>query len=151
MYGATAPTPTTQIGLRSGEKTPPPTSLVVAQRLVKRICKNCITEARVPPETLIELGVTEEELPGYNSLRRGEGCEICSGTGLKGRMAVFEVLNFSAVVKDAIFSNASTLEIKRRAMREDGMLSLRRAALLKLKYGQTSVEEVISGTVEDDL
>lgn len=127
------------------------TSLVVAQRLIKRVCKNCITDARVDKDTLLSLGVLENELHEYNNLKKGEGCEKCDGTGLSGRQAVFEVLFFSAAVKDAIFSGASTLEIKRRAIQADGMISLRRHALVKLKQGLTSVEEVLSGTVEDDL
>ncbi|OFZ12514.1 MAG: type IV-A pilus assembly ATPase PilB [Bdellovibrionales bacterium RBG_16_40_8] len=127
------------------------TSLVVAQRLIKKICNNCITEARVSRETLLEIGVLENELPEYTSLRRGEGCEKCNGSGLSGRMAIFEVLNFSAAVKDAIFSGGSTLDIKRQAVSVDKMITLRRAALIKLKQGITSVEEVIAGTVGDDL
>jgi type IV pilus assembly protein PilB len=127
------------------------TSLVVAQRLIKRICKQCITDARVDNDTLLSLGVAEADLGGYNNLKKGEGCEKCGGTGLSGRMAVFEVLNFSAAVKDAIFRGASTLEIKRRAIAEDKMITLRHSALAKLKEGLTSVEEVLSGTVGDDL
>ena len=97
------------------------------------------------------MGVLEEELHEYNSLKRGEGCEKCNGSGLSGRQAIFEVLNVSSAVKDAIFKGASTLEIKRSAVQHDKMITLRRAALFKLKAGQTSIEEVISGTVGDDL
>ena len=127
------------------------TSLVVAQRLIKRVCRNCITEAHVPPESLLSAGVLESELPGFKNLRRGEGCEKCNGSGLSGRMAIFEVLNFTSAVKDAIFKGASTLELKRSAVKSDHMITLRRAALFKLKAGLTSLEEVISGTVGDDL
>lgn len=126
------------------------TTMVVAQRLLKKICKNCITEAKVPPEVLLEIGVKEEELPQFNNLRKGEGCVECNGTGLSGRMAVYEVLNITANVKDSIFKNESPLEIKRRAV-ADGMKTLRRSALLKLQRGLTTVEEVLSATVEDDL
>jgi type IV pilus assembly protein PilB len=127
------------------------TSLVVAQRLIKRICKNCIIDARVQPEVLLDLGVKESELGEFTKLKRGEGCDKCNGTGLSGRQAIFEVLDFSSAVKDAIFAGASTLEIKRRAVTADGMITLRGSALIKLKQGLTSVEEVIAGTVEDDL
>src|SRR5690606_12218916 len=105
----------------------------------------------IPPEVLLEAGVLEEELPEYNNLRKGEGCQECNGTGLAGRMAIYEMLEVTAVVKDAIFNGASPLEIKRRAVKEDGMITLRRSALLKLKRGLTTVEEVLSATVEDDL
>ncbi|MCB0349769.1 MAG: type IV-A pilus assembly ATPase PilB [Bdellovibrionales bacterium] len=127
------------------------TSLVVAQRLIKRICTNCITEARVPEDTLLGLGVMPDELSGFASLRKGEGCEKCNGSGLSGRMAIFEVLKFSVAVKEAIFKGGSTLEVKRQAILVDKMISLRRAAILKLKEGATSVEEVLAGTVADDL
>jgi type IV pilus assembly protein PilB len=127
------------------------TSLVVAQRLIKRICKNCIVDTRVANEMLLELGVLEADLGQYANLKKGEGCEKCNGSGLSGRQAIFEVLNFSSAVKDSIFKGASTLELKRNAVRADNMITLRMAALLKLKIGMTSVEEVISGTVGDDL
>ncbi len=127
------------------------TSLVVAQRLIKRICKNCITEDRIPNEELMRMGVPENELDQYNNLKKGEGCGKCGGTGLSGRQAIFEVLFFSSAVKDAIFKGSSTLEIKREAVRKDGMITLRRAALSKLRQGLTSAEEVLNGTVEDDL
>ena len=66
-------------------------------------------------------------------------------------MAIFEVLQFSAGVKQAIFEHKSALDIKRSAIQVDKMISLRGSALLALKNGLTSIEEVISGTVEDDL
>lgn len=127
------------------------TSLVVAQRLLKKVCKRCITDARVPPETLLQLGVLESELHEYNELKKGEGCQDCNYTGMSGRAAVYEMLWVSAAVKDSIFKNESPLNIKRRAVKEDGMITLRRSALRKLKAGQTTVEEVMTNTVEDDL
>ncbi len=127
------------------------TSLVVAQRLIKKICNNCIVDTKVAPEILLDLGVTEAELPEYSNLKKGEGCPNCNGTGLSGRLAVYEMLEVSSGVKDAIFKGASNLEMKRAAVNDAKMITLRRAALLKLKKGQTSVEEVLSSTVEDDL
>jgi type IV pilus assembly protein PilB len=127
------------------------TSLVVAQRLIKRVCKNCVVDTRVPTETLLELGVPENRIPEFNQLKKGEGCPRCNGSGLSGRMAIFEVMEFTGAVKDSIFTGQSTLEIKRRAIREDKMVTLRQSAILALKAGLTSVEEVLSGTVEDDL
>jgi type IV pilus assembly protein PilB len=124
---------------------------VVAQRLIKRICKECITDVKVPPETLLEMGVPESQLHEFNNLKRGEGCDRCNGSGLSGRMAIFEVLFFSTAIKEAIFAGASTIEVKRRAVQADKMITLRGSALIKLKEGLTSVEEVLSGTVEDDL
>jgi type IV pilus assembly protein PilB len=125
--------------------------MVVAQRLLKKICKGCIVDHHVPPEALIELGVPESELGEYNSLKKGEGCSACNYTGMSGRMAVYEVLWISANVKDSIFKSDSPLNIKRRAMKDDGMLTLRMSALLKLKKGLTTVEEVLNSTVGDDV
>lgn len=127
------------------------TSLVVAQRLIKKICNSCITDVKVSNETLLQLGVPESQLSEYQKLKKGEGCANCNGTGLSGRMAVYEMLEVNAAVKDAIFAGASNLELKRSAVQKAGMVTLRAAALLKLKRGQTSVEEVLSTTVEDDL
>lgn len=127
------------------------TTLVVAQRLIRRICTKCTVEQRVPDEILTELGVPQNELIQYKNLKRGEGCEECKGTGTKGRAAIFEVMKMSAAVKDAIFKGASPLELKRHAIANGGMFSLRMSALKKLKAGLTNVEEVLNSSVGDDL
>ena len=127
------------------------TSLVVAQRLVKTICGRCIVSHSVPRETLLEIGVKEEDIDGYTDLKKGEGCEACNYTGLAGRAAIYEMLTISSPVKDAIFKGESPLNIKRTAVNSNGMLTLRMSALLKLKDGLTTVEQVVNTTVEDDL
>ncbi len=127
------------------------TSLVVAQRLIKKICQQCIRDHKVPQEVLLELGVPEAEVPTYNNLKKGEGCPQCNGSGLAGRLAVYEVLQITAPVKDSIFKNESALEMKRTAVKSAGMVTLRMSALRKLKKGQTTVEEVLGATVADDL
>jgi type IV pilus assembly protein PilB len=124
------------------------TSIVVAQRLLRKNCSKCITDYKVAPEVLLKLGVAQELLPEYNKLKRGEGCEECGGTGLKGRMAIFELLTMSASVKEAVYGDASPIAIKRQAMK-DGMRTLRQAALIKLKMGLTTIEEVLNTTVSD--
>ncbi len=127
------------------------TSLVIAQRLVRKICSNCAAEHRVLPEVLLDLGVREEELPEYKNLRKGEGCEICGGTGLKGRVAIFEVMKMTAAVKEGIIKGMSPLELKRHALQHDRMRTLRGSALVKLRRGLTTVEEVINSSVKDDV
>lgn len=127
------------------------TSLVVAQRLIKKICSQCIRDHKVPPEVLLDLGVPEAELGDYNNLKKGEGCPACNGSGLAGRLAVYEVLSVTSSVKDSIFRNESALEMKRTAVKTSGMITLRMSALRKLKKGQTTVEEVLGATVADDL
>ncbi|MCB0421557.1 MAG: type IV-A pilus assembly ATPase PilB [Bdellovibrionales bacterium] len=125
------------------------TSLVIAQRLIRKLCERCAVEQKINAETLIKLGVEESKVPEYTRTRVAEGCSACNHTGLSGRLAIFEVLRFTRDVKEGIFEGASPLELKRRAIKSGGLRSLRQAALLKLKEGLTSVEEVINSSVED--
>jgi type IV pilus assembly protein PilB len=127
------------------------TSLVVAQRLIRKVCDKCAVEHRVPEETLLEIGVPQDDLRNFENLRKGEGCDNCKGTGLKGRIAIFEVMRITGAVKDAIFRGASPLELKRYAIEKEGMKSLRYSAILKLKAGLTTVEEVLNTSVADDI
>jgi len=126
------------------------TTVVIAQRLLRRNCPRCSVDFKVADDILLKLGVANEKLGEYKKLKKGEGCEECNGGGLRGRMAIFEVLRMTANVKEAIFRSASPLEIKRKAM-DDGMRTLRQAALLKLRAGLTTVEEVLNTTVADDV
>lgn len=125
------------------------TSLVVAQRLIRRLCESCAVEQKISSEVLIKLGVPEDQISDYANTRVAEGCGQCSQTGLKGRLAIFEVLRFTREVKEGIFEGVSPLELKTRAIRSGGLRSLRQAALIKLKMGLTSVQEVINSSVED--
>ena len=127
------------------------TSLVVAQRLIKTICKHCVVEQQLTPEVLMSLGVQEKDLDKFSNLRRGEGCPKCNNTGLSGRMAIFEVMKVSGVVKEAILRGDPPLAIKKHAIQNEGMKSLRHCALLKLMRGQTTVEEVLNVSVEDEI
>jgi len=124
------------------------TTIVVAQRLVRRNCGKCSVEHQVPREVLKKIGVPDNEMNLYVKLKKGEGCEECGGSGLKGRLAIFEMMTMTAGVKEAIYKGGSPLEIKRMAI-QDGMRTLRKAALLKLKAGLTTVEEVLNATVAD--
>lgn len=124
------------------------TSIVVAQRLLRRNCPKCSIEQRIPHEVLAKVGVPEEQFELYNKTKKGEGCEECHGTGLKGRMAIFELLTMTADVKDAIYKGASPLEIKRAAM-VNGMRTLRQAGMMKLRAGLTTLEEVLNTTIPD--
>lgn len=126
------------------------TSIVVAQRLMRRNCGRCVVRYKLAPELLLKAGVLEEDLPLYTEMQRGEGCEECKGSGLKGRIAVFEVLKMTAGVKEAVFRGASPLDIKREAV-GGGMRTLRQAALLKLRQGHTTLEEVLNTTIPDIL
>jgi type IV pilus assembly protein PilB len=123
-------------------------NLVVAQRLVGRVCEGCKEPVQVPEATLLNIGVPKADIPKYN-LFRGKGCQTCNGTGIKGRLAIFELMPMTSKIKEMILKNASAAEL-RNACRELGLKTLRRSALLKLMRGQTTIEEVLNASVRDD-
>jgi type IV pilus assembly protein PilB len=127
------------------------TSLVVAQRLLKKNCKHCLIDVEIHDETLLKIGVKKENLSEYNELKKGEGCPRCDGVGQSGRMATFEVCKINSELKTAIFAKASPLELRKVAIQSGGMQSLRQSALLNLKRGLVSMEEVLNATMSDDL
>lgn len=122
-------------------------SLIVAQRLVGKICENCKTPIEVAPQTLLDLGVEESEVNEYH-LFKGRGCPTCNGMGIKGRIAIFELMEMSEKIRDAILSGASSSDLRKIA-RIEGMRTLRRSALLKLRRGETTIEEVLNASVKD--
>lgn len=122
-------------------------NLIVAQRLVGKVCESCKSPIEVPPQTLLNLGVPPNEIPDYK-LFHGKGCANCNNTGIKGRLAIYELLSMTEKMKEAILKGASTGQLRYLA-REQGMRTLRRAALLKLKRGQTTIEEVLNASVKD--
>lgn len=126
------------------------TTLVVAQRLIRTICPRCAVDHKVPDDVLLSMGVKTEELGEYKNLKKGEGCADCSETGYRGRMAIFEVLPVDYKIKEAILKSKTPLDIKKIAL-QNGMRSLRQSALLKLKQGVSTVEEVLNSSVGDDL
>jgi len=127
--------------------------MVVAQRLVRGICKNCKETYEVTPELLVSLGVPKALLDnniknGKIILSRGRGCDICAKTGYKGRMGIHEILEVNDVIRGLIIEKAHTSKIK-EAARKNGMITLRESALRKLFTGATTVEEVIRVTGSD--
>jgi type IV pilus assembly protein PilB len=122
-------------------------NLIVAQRLVGKICEACKTPVEVPAQTLVNLGVAPGDVGDYK-LFRGKGCSNCNSTGIKGRAAIYELMYMSEKMKEAILKGASTGQLRFLA-REQGMRTLRRSALLKLKRGITTIEEVLNASVKD--
>ncbi|HKZ21712.1 MAG TPA: type IV-A pilus assembly ATPase PilB [candidate division Zixibacteria bacterium] len=118
------------------------TRLIMAQRMVRRICISCKQEAQVPKETLLSLGFQEQDLHGIKVME-GKGCSECNNTGYSGRTGIFEVMTFTPALEKLILSGGSNQELKDQAVK-DGMWSLRMAALDKLKKGVTTIEEVIA-------
>jgi type IV pilus assembly protein PilB len=121
--------------------------LILAQRLLRRICAHCKTPVAVQPQALVEIGLTPEEATSITCYK-GLGCEVCSGTGYKGRIAIYEVMMLSPELRDTVLRGGSALEIKREAIRE-GMETLRMSGLQKLREGITTVEEVVRVTFKD--
>lgn len=122
-------------------------TLIVAQRLVGKICENCKVPHSVEPSVLINLGIDTAEVKDYKVFR-GKGCATCNGSGIKGRIAIFELMQMTEVIKEAVIRGASASEIRNLAKKE-GMRTLRRSALLKLKRGETTIEEVLNASVRD--
>ncbi len=118
---------------------------ICAQRLVRRICTGCVEEVETPPQMLIQVGFAPDEVKTIK-IKRGRGCEKCNNGGYKGRIGLYEALQFSDEIRDMILSGASSIELKRKAI-EEGMVSLRMAGLQKIREGITTLEEVLRETV----
>jgi type IV pilus assembly protein PilB len=123
-------------------------NLIMAQRLLRRVCLACKKTALIHHEVAEELGFTAEEAKSIQ-VTEGAGCVECNNTGYKGRQGVYEVMPISPTIRDLILERAPTSEIKKVAVSE-GMLTLRAHALIKLKEGLTSPEEVLKETSKDD-
>jgi len=121
--------------------------LIVAQRLIRRLCKRCLQPHRLPEKALLDMGYAPEEIPDIE-IFRPNGCDACNNTGYKGRTALFEVMRITEEMRELILSRAMHRDVKRKAI-EQGMLTLRRSGLVKIKKGITSVEEVLRETVRD--
>ena len=121
-------------------------NLICAQRLVRRVCSVCATDHPHAPQALVEAGFTPEEARTVVP-KRGAGCERCNGTGYKGRVGLYEVMEVTEELRELILVGASGLELKRKAI-EAGMITLRRSGLRKVMAGMTTMEEVVRETVK---
>ena len=122
---------------------------IVAQRLVRRICKKCRQpDPSIKTEYLVQLGIPPN-YAGQIQPYKGVGCNSCGNSGYKGRIAIFEVMSISDPIKEAILSHKSAHEIKKIAQKM-GMRTLRQNALRKMASGETDILEVIKTTASDD-
>jgi type IV pilus assembly protein PilB len=119
--------------------------LICAQRLVRRICKDCIEPMDVPPQTLVEAGFTPEESKTVK-IQKGKGCGVCNNTGYKGRCGLYEVMEVDDEIRELVLVGASAVELKKKAI-ERGMITLRRSGLIKVAAGMTTLEEVARETI----
>jgi type IV pilus assembly protein PilB len=122
-------------------------NLIMAQRLSRKICNECKVPSDVPESALIDIQVKPQDC-GTFQVYKGQGCDICAETGHKGRVALYEVMDFTEELKEFVINGASAAEIKAEAMRL-GMQSLRQSAVNKLKDGLISIEEVTRVTASD--
>ncbi len=121
--------------------------LILAQRLVRKICTECREPIKVHPQLLIDLGVPPDEVRTF-PVYKGKGCSICNYTGYKGRIGLYEVMPMKEEIKELVLARASTSEIKKEAIRL-GMKTLRQSGIIKIREGLTTIEEVLRSTMED--
>ena len=119
--------------------------LIAAQRLVRRICSFCKEPTEVPAAALVNLGFSEQEARTLK-LFKGRGCERCSSTGYKGRVALYEVMEIDDEVRELILSGASAYELRQKSLQK-GMIGLRESGLQKIRDGVTSIDEVVRESV----
>jgi type IV pilus assembly protein PilB len=116
-------------------------NLIVAQRLVRRICKDCKKEHEYSDVELHAFGIDRKVGPFF----KGAGCDTCAGTGYKGRQGLYEVMALSSPLRRGILKGGSTEELRDIAVQE-GMLTLRMDGMVKVKKGVTTLEEVVKET-----
>jgi type IV pilus assembly protein PilB len=121
-------------------------NLVCAQRLVRRICKNCSEPHPTPAQALMQAGFSAEDakkvVPNH-----GRGCDTCNNTGYKGRVGLYEVMEVTEELRELILVGASALELRKKAI-EEGMITLRHSGLRKVQDGVTTIDEVVRETVK---
>lgn len=120
-------------------------NIIQAQRLIRRICSECKEEQQLPVEAFTEIGFSPEEAPRLKAYK-GKGCPTCNGTGFKGRIGLYEVMEITDELRELIIIGASAIELRRKAQ-ELGMITLRESGLYKIREGVTTIEEVVKETV----
>ena len=119
--------------------------LIAAQRLARRVCGNCKEPVEISPQALMNIGFRKDEV-GTFTVYKGRGCDKCNSTGYKGRVGLIEVMGIDDTIRELILSGGTAIDIKKRAA-ENGMISLRRSGLIKIKDGVTTIEEVVRETI----
>jgi len=121
--------------------------LITAQRLGRKLCPHCKKPKDIPPEALLQVGFSEEDLDGSWQAFGPVGCNECRNTGYKGRVGIYEVMPISDEMRQLIMRNGSALDIADQSQKE-GVKNLRQSGLLKVKQGVTSLEEIEAVTNE---
>lgn len=118
--------------------------LVLSERLLRKICLNCMEKVQISNDYLKRVGLNPDEFDGV-TFHKGAGCPVCNGSGYKGRIGIFEVMTLTPGVRELILERVSTDRIHVEAVKE-GMRTLRDVAVEKLKKGSTTIEEVLKET-----
>ena len=118
--------------------------LVVAQRLVRKVCRDCGQPTTYDAEILKSVGITPE-IAAASKFMKGAGCPTCNGSGYKGRVAIYEIMEINDNMKKVILKGSDATVVKEEGIK-NGMNSLRMSALLKFRAGQTTLDEVLSVT-----
>lgn len=128
--------------------------LVAAQRLLRRICESCKTEMKLPDSVRNKLESMIKEIPDQEKIKynidpaaplkvyHGKGCDKCNGTGLKGRLAIYEAVPVNDKIRDIITENRGNEELITKERQEAGLISIKQDAILKIVMGLTTIEEV---------
>ena len=129
------------------------TSLIISQRLLRKLCEHCkIPANETYLNDLKEVGVPKDDIKNYKNkvyLRNKTGCASCGNMGFKGRIAIYEMMEITKNIKIGIFDKLSPIDLKRISMKQDNLISLRQAGLMKVKEGLTSIEETVRVTIAD--
>ncbi len=120
-------------------------NLICAQRLVRRVCRACAAPMAARPESLVEIGFGDAEARTVTPVK-GSGCDACNRTGYKGRIGLYEVLEMTDPLRERILAGGTGHGLRSVAI-EEGMLTLRRSGLRKIKQGVTSIDEVMRETI----
>ena len=120
-------------------------NLVAAQRLVRRVCDNCKEPHEIPAQRLLDAGLPEAELPNVKTMK-GRGCDRCVGTGYKGRIGLFEIMEITEPVRELILRSGTIADLRQQAI-DEGMTTLRLSGLLKVRDGVTTLDEVVRETM----
>lgn len=124
-------------------------NVIIAQRLGRRICKNCKAPIDIPKDALLTAQIPKDMIGKFQPMK-GAGCDVCNGTGCKGRIAFYEVLKMSDPLRELILNGASTGEIKAEAIKL-GFTSLRMSAISHFMAGMVPLDEVTGSTAVDEL
>jgi len=130
-------------------------NITAAQRLVRRICDNCRMSAAATPEEIKKIREVLSTVKGFNfdsllakynnqlPLFKGTGCDVCSNTGYRGRIGIFEVMTISEKIRTMIISHEAAQTIEKIAREEDGMTTMLQDGFFKVLEGVSTIEEIL--------